>query len=89
MVFALKIWQHYRYGKKCCIFTDHKSLKYVFMQKELNMRQIRWMELISDYYCAIEYHVGHVNVVVDALSRKSHGQLAFLQVVHVLLLFYL
>ncbi|XP_048446753.1 uncharacterized protein LOC125480212 [Pyrus x bretschneideri] len=74
VVFALKIWRHYLYCEKCCIFTDHKSLKYIITQKDLNLRQRRWMELISDYNCTIEYHPGHVNVgmkrdVADYVSR--------------------
>ncbi|XP_074373866.1 uncharacterized protein LOC141714233 [Apium graveolens] len=71
IVFALKIWRHYLYGEKCEIFTDHKSLKYIFTQKELNMRQRRWLELIKDYNCSINYHPGKANVVADALSRKE------------------
>ncbi|KAI3778829.1 hypothetical protein L2E82_08214 [Cichorium intybus] len=71
IVFALKIWRHYLYGTKCKLFTDHKSLQYVFTQKELNMRQRRWLELISDYDCDIIYHPGKANVVADALSRKA------------------
>ncbi|KAL0544216.1 hypothetical protein IC582_019329 [Cucumis melo] len=70
IVLALKIWRHYFFGKKCHIFKDHKSLKYIFYQKELNLRQRRWLELIKDYDCTIEYHPGKGNVVVDALSRK-------------------
>ena len=70
VVFALKIWRHYLYGEKCQIFTDHKSLKYFFTQKELNMRQRRWLELVKDYDCDISYHPGKANVVADALSRK-------------------
>ena len=71
IVFALKLWRHYLYGEKCEIFTDHKSLKYIFTQKELNMRQRRWLELIKDYDCTINYHPGKANVVADALSRKE------------------
>ena len=71
VVFALKIWRHYLYGTKCKIFTDHKSLQYVHKQKELNMRQRRWMELLVDYDCDIQYHPGKANVVADALSRKK------------------
>ncbi|KAL0536174.1 hypothetical protein IC582_025113 [Cucumis melo] len=74
VVFALKIWSHYLYGEKIQIFTDHKSLKYFFTQKELNMRQRRWLELVKDYDCEILYHPGKANVVADALSRKvSHS----------------
>ena len=71
IVFALKIWRHYLYGEKCFIYTDHKSLKYLPSQRELNLRQRRWMELIKDYDCVIDYHAGKANVVADALSRKS------------------
>ncbi|KAA0059657.1 pol protein [Cucumis melo var. makuwa] len=74
VVFALKIWRHYLYGEKIQIYTDHKSLKYFFTQKELNMRQRRWLELVKDYDCEILYHPGKANVVADALSRKvSHS----------------
>ncbi|GKC98165.1 putative reverse transcriptase domain-containing protein [Tanacetum coccineum] len=71
VVFALKIWRHYLYGTKCTVFTDHKSLQHILDQKELNMRQRRWLELLSDYDCEIRYHLGKANVVVDALSRKE------------------
>ena len=71
IVFALKIWRHYLYGEKCFIYTDHKSLKYLPSQRELNLRQRRWMELIKDYDCVIDYHPGKANVVADALSRKT------------------
>jgi hypothetical protein len=77
-VFALKIWRHYLYGERCEIYTDHKSLKYISTQKELNMRQRRWLELIKDYDCSINYHLGKANVVEDAFSRKSYGFLAVL-----------
>ena len=73
MVFALKIWRHYLYRTKCTIFTDHKSLQHIFDQKELNMRQRRWVELLSDYECEIRYHPDKANVVADALSRKEHS----------------
>ena len=66
VVFALKIWRHYLYGEKCEIYTDHKSLIYFFTQKELNMRQRRWLELVMDYDCEILYHPGKANVVADA-----------------------
>ncbi|GJZ97969.1 putative reverse transcriptase domain-containing protein [Tanacetum coccineum] len=71
VVFALKIWRHYLYGTKCTVFTDHKSLQHILDQKELNMRQRRWLELLSDYDCEIRYHPGKANVVADALSRKE------------------
>ncbi len=71
IVYALQIWRHYLFQEIVKIYTDHKSLKYIFMQKELNMRQRRWLELIKDYDCRIMYHLGNANVVVDALSRKS------------------
>jgi hypothetical protein len=71
VVHALKTWRHYLYGLKCDIYTDHKSLKYIFTQSELNMRQRRWLELIKDYELEIHYHQGKANVVADALSRKS------------------
>ncbi|GJX51059.1 putative reverse transcriptase domain-containing protein [Tanacetum coccineum] len=70
-VFALKIWRHYLYGTRCTVFTDHKSLQHILDQKELNMRQRRWLELLSDYDCDIRYHPGKANVVADALSRKE------------------
>ena len=70
VVFALKIWRHYLYGEKCRIFTDHKSLKYLLTQKDLNLRQRQWLELFKDYDCIIDYHPGKANVVADALSRK-------------------
>ncbi|GKD72879.1 reverse transcriptase domain-containing protein, partial [Tanacetum coccineum] len=71
VVFALKTWRHYLYGTKSIIYTDHKSLEHIFDQKELNMRQRRWIELFSDYECEIRYHPGKANVVADALSRKE------------------
>jgi hypothetical protein len=71
VVHALKTWRHYLYGQKCDIYMDHKSLKYIFTQSELNMRQRRWLELIKDYELEIHYHPGKANVVADALSRKS------------------
>ncbi|WVZ90691.1 hypothetical protein U9M48_036972 [Paspalum notatum var. saurae] len=75
VVHALKIWRHYLMGNKCKIYTDHKSLKYIFTQTELNMRQRRWLELIKDYELEIHYHPGKANVVADALSRKSYCNL--------------
>nr|GFC69480.1 putative reverse transcriptase domain-containing protein [Tanacetum cinerariifolium] len=71
VVFALKIWRHYLYETKCTVFTHHKSLQHILDQKELNMRQRRWLELFSDYDCEIHYHPGKENVVADALSRKE------------------
>ncbi|XP_071921821.1 uncharacterized protein [Coffea arabica] len=70
VVFALKKWRHYLYGVTFEVYTDHKSLKYLFFQKELNLRQRRWVEFLEDYDCSINYHPGKVNVVADALSRK-------------------
>ena len=78
VVFALKIWRHYLYGVKCEIYTNHKSLKYIFTQKELNMRQRRSSELLKGYDMEINYHPGKVNAVVNALSRKSTWSLAYL-----------
>ncbi|GKE82603.1 putative reverse transcriptase domain-containing protein [Tanacetum coccineum] len=78
VIFALKIWRHYLYGTKCTLYTDYKSLQHILDQKELNMRQSRWIELLSDYDCKIRYHQGKANVVVDALSRKE--RLKFLRV---------
>ncbi|GKD56868.1 putative reverse transcriptase domain-containing protein, partial [Tanacetum coccineum] len=78
IVFALRLWRHYLYQTKCVVFTDHKSLQYILNQKELNMRQHRWIELLSDYDCAICYHPGKANCVADALSRK--GRLSHLHV---------
>ncbi|WVZ59143.1 hypothetical protein U9M48_009335 [Paspalum notatum var. saurae] len=72
VVHALKIWRHYLLGNTCHIYTDHKSLKYIFTQPELNMRQRRWLELIKDYDLEIHYHSGKANVVADALSRRAH-----------------
>ncbi|GJU75999.1 putative reverse transcriptase domain-containing protein [Tanacetum coccineum] len=71
VVFALRLWRHYLYDTKCTVYTDHKSLQYILDQKELNMRQRRWIELLSDYDCVIRYHPGKANVVADALSRKD------------------
>ena len=71
IIFGLKIWRHYLYGEKCFIYTDHKSLKYLPSQRELNLRQRRWIELIKDYDYMIDYHPGKANVVADALSRKT------------------
>nr|GEZ10492.1 putative reverse transcriptase domain-containing protein [Tanacetum cinerariifolium] len=71
VVFALKFWRHYLYETKCTVFTDHKSLQHILDQKELNMRQRCWLDLLSDYDYEIRYHPGKANVVTDALSRKE------------------
>ena len=72
IVHALKIWRHYLIGNKCEIFTDHKSLKCIFTQPDLNLRQRRWLELIKDYDLSVQYHLGKANVAADALSRKAY-----------------
>jgi hypothetical protein len=74
IVHALKIWRHYLIGNKCYIVTNHKSLKYIFTQPDLNLRQRRWLELIKDYDIEIYYHPKKANVVADALSRKPFGE---------------
>ncbi|GJZ52961.1 reverse transcriptase domain-containing protein [Tanacetum coccineum] len=71
VVFVLKIWRHYLYGTKCIVFIDHKSLQHILDQKELNMRQRRWLELLADYDCEIRYHLRNENVVANALSQKE------------------
>ena len=71
IVFALKIWCHYLYGEQFEVFLDHKSLKYIFTQRDLNITQRRWMEYLEDYDFTFHYHSGKANVVADALSRKS------------------
>ncbi|XP_028101113.1 uncharacterized protein LOC114300439 [Camellia sinensis] len=73
IVHALKIWRHYLYGEKFEIFTGHKSLKYLFTQKDLNMRQRHWMEYLEDHQFTLSYHPGKANVVADALSCKNRG----------------
>jgi len=78
VIFALKIWRHYLYGATCEIYMDHKSLKYIFTQKELNLRKQRWLELLKDYTLEITYHLSKVNVVADAQSRKRKGVIASL-----------
>jgi hypothetical protein len=72
MVMALRAWRHYLLGNVVHIYTDHKNLKYIFTQLDLNMRQRRWLELIKDYELEVHYHPGKANVVVDALSHKDH-----------------
>ncbi|GJT65041.1 putative reverse transcriptase domain-containing protein [Tanacetum coccineum] len=74
VVFALKMWRHYLYDTKCIVFTDHKSLQHILDQKELNMRQRRWLELLSDYDCEIRYHPGKANMVANAMSRKERSK---------------
>jgi len=74
VIHALKIWRHYLMGTRCNIYTDHKSLKYIFTQADLNMGQRRWLELINDYDPEVHYHPGKANVVAYALSRKAHCQ---------------
>ena len=76
IVFALKIWRYYLYGEQFEIFSNHKSLKYIFTQRDLYMRQRRWMEYLEDYDFTLHYHPGKANVMADALSRKSWGVLA-------------
>ena len=70
------------YGETCEIYTYHKSLKYLFSQKELHMRHRRWIELLKDYGCSILYHPGNADVVVDSLSRKSYGSMSTLRSKH-------
>ena len=76
IVLALKIWRHYLYGEQFEVFSDHKSLRYIFTQRDLNMRQRRWMEYLEDYEFTLHYHPSKANVVVNELSRKSRGVLA-------------
>ena len=73
VVHALKTWRHYLIGNRCDVYTDRKSSKYIFTQKELNLRQRRWFELIKDYDMKLHYHPGKANVVADALSQKSYA----------------
>ena len=75
VVFALNIWRHYLYGEEFELYSDHKNLKYIFTQRDLNMRQRRWIEFLEDYDFTLHYHHGKANVVADALSRKSQGAL--------------
>nr|GFB70260.1 putative reverse transcriptase domain-containing protein [Tanacetum cinerariifolium] len=70
IVFALKMWRHYLYGTKRTVFTDHKSLQHILNQKELNIRQRHWLELLSDYDCNIRYHPGKANVI-EALKPEN------------------
>nr|GFB52288.1 putative reverse transcriptase domain-containing protein [Tanacetum cinerariifolium] len=74
VVFDLRMWRHYLYGMKCVVFTDHKSLQHILDQKELTMRQRRWLEILSDNNCEIHYHPRKANMVADALSRKEQNK---------------
>ena len=76
IVFALKVWRHYLYGEQFEVFSDHKSPKYIFTQRDLNMRQCRWMEYLEYYDFTLHYHPGKANVVAGSLYRKSWGVLA-------------
>ena len=76
IVFSFKIWRHYLYGEQFEVCSYHKSLKYIFTQRDLNMRRRRWMEYLEDYDFTLHYHSGKANIVADALSRKSRGVLA-------------
>jgi hypothetical protein len=80
VIHALKIWRHHLMGAKCNIYTDHKSLKYIFTQADLNMRQRHWLELIKDYDLEVHYHPDKANVVADALSRKAHCHFLSLEI---------
>ena len=76
VVFAFKIWPHYLYGKQFEVYSDHKSLKYIFTQWDLNMRKCRWMKFLEGYDFTLHYHPSKANMVADALSQKSQGALA-------------
>ena len=82
VVFALKIWRHYLYGVECEVFTDHRILQHVFTQRDLNLRQQIWIELLKDYDMTIQHNPGKANVVANALSGKevSMRSLAYLRV---------
>jgi hypothetical protein len=77
VVHALKIWRHYLFGHRCEIYSDHKSLKYIFTQNDLYFKRRQWLELIKDYDLRINYHPGKANVVADALSRKKYCNATF------------
>ena len=76
IVFSLKIWGHYLYGEQFEVFFYHKILKYIFTQRDLHMRQRRWVEYLEDYYFSLHYHPSKANVVADVLSWKSQGVFA-------------
>lgn len=78
VIFALKLQRYYLYRVSCEIYTDHKSLKYIFTQKELNLRQRGWLEFVKDYDIEIKDHLGKDNVIANELSRKNYGNLAYL-----------
>ena len=86
MVFALKICRHYLYEEICQVFTDHKSLKYLLTQRELNLRQKKWLELIKDYDLIIDYHLEKATVMDDALSQKFSATLVHIRTIYVPLL---
>jgi hypothetical protein len=77
MVHALKIWRHYLIGYRCEIYSDHKSLKYIFTRTNFNLRQRRWLELIKDFDVGINYHSGKANIIADTLSRKKYTVATF------------
>ncbi|MDV3192660.1 MAG: ribonuclease H family protein, partial [Sweet potato little leaf phytoplasma] len=79
VVFTLKIWRHYLYGVHVDVFIDHKILQYVLTQKELNLRQQRWLELLKDYDISVLYHPGKANVMADSLSRMSMGSISHVE----------
>ncbi len=80
IVFALKIWRHYLYRAKCEFFTDHKGLQYIFNHKELNLKQRRWVKLLTDYNCTIQYHPNKANIIANTFNKKSFGSLAYISV---------
>ena len=86
MVFALKMWMHYLYGEMCQVYNDYKSLKYLLTQRELNLRQRKWLELIKDYDLGIDYNLEKASIVVHALSQKSSTILAHIRTTYVPLL---
>ena len=80
VVFALEVWRHHPHRETCEIYTDHKSLKYLFDQRDPNLRQQVWLKLLKNYDCTILYHAGKANVVANALSRKPMGSLGHIQI---------